>query len=175
MEKNCPSSSDSEPDMPCPCDPPVECCEIPEKPVLVRSETPNNVTKLRKDGKPDGRTRPRTEKQLAAIEKLKERNRNRRHPPEVRQEKEEIRKHKQRIKDKEHIDELNRVRENSVDIPAKVEKKERVSKTPTEGHTVVNNYYYGSAPEPKSKPKETEPVRPEPVRPQPKPIRLLFG
>ena len=162
------SESDNEVTEP-PIEPPVV---VEEKKEIVRSDKPNKkVPKARKDGKLDGRSKPRSEKQLAAIEKLKERNRNRLVPKEIQQEKIEIREHKKRVKAKDHIDELNNVRENDFEIP---DRKERKSKS---NASVTNNYYYyGKSPDTKEeKVKEEKPKPPEPKQPEPKYIKLSFG
>jgi len=164
------SSSESENEV---TEPPIEPpVVVEEKKEIVRSDKPNKkVPKARKDGKMDGRSKPRSEKQLAAIEKLKERNRNRLVPKEIIQEKIEIKEHKKRLKAKEHIDELNKVRENDFEIP---ERKERKSKTTA---AVTNNYYYyGHQPDFKEeKVKEEKPKTPEPKAPEPKILKLSFG
>ena len=164
------SSSESDNELP---EPPVEPpVVVEEKKEIVRSDKPNKkVPKARKDGKLDGRSKPRSEKQLAAIEKLKERNRNRLIPKDIQQERIEIREHKKKVKAKEHIDELNKVRENDFEIP---ERKERKYKS---NATVTNNYYYyGNQPDNKEqKVKEEKPKPPEPKAPEQKYIKLSFG
>ena len=159
-------SSSSESENETPVEAPVV---VEEKKEIVRTDKPNKkIPKARKDGKMDGRSKPRSEKQLAAIEKLKERNRMRLIPKDIQEEKIEIREHKKKVKAKEHIDELNKVRENDFEIP---ERKDRKYKTT--GSVTNNYYYYGKQDD--NKEEKVKEEKQKPIQEEKKIIKLSFG
>tara|TARA_R110002012_G_scaffold316104_1_gene530691 strand:+ start:763 stop:1287 length:525 start_codon:yes stop_codon:yes gene_type:complete len=146
-------------------DPTTSEDELPQETEAIVEEITDEIPKIKltKKGKPDGRSKPRTEKQIAAFKKLRE-TKNR-----VNSEKAVIRKtklNKKKMEQQKHEEEYQEAIEppspkrqvpklNPLPVDAK-----RVPREPSS--SVTNNYYYyGDAPDKNKDKKERKSVEEE--------------